>query len=65
MGVVDYGLNIQQAVNAPRFHHQWMPDEIKLEKIGFSPDTVASWSIWDTRSLRTRPSMRCRRGPLG
>ena len=40
MGVVDYGLNIQQAVNAPRFHNQWMPDEIKMEKIGFSPDTI-------------------------
>jgi gamma-glutamyltranspeptidase/glutathione hydrolase len=40
MGVVDYGLNIQQAVNAPRLHEQWLPDEIKLEKVGFSPDTV-------------------------
>ena len=40
MGVVDYGLNIQQAVNAPRFHDQWLPDEIKLEKVGFSPDTI-------------------------
>ena len=39
MGVVDYGLNIQQAVNAPRFHHQWLPDEIFLEN-GISPDTV-------------------------
>jgi gamma-glutamyltranspeptidase / glutathione hydrolase len=40
MGVVDYGLNIQEAVNAPRFHDQWMPDHIKMEKIGFSPDTI-------------------------
>jgi len=40
MGVVDYGLNIQEAVNAPRFHNQWMPDNIKLETIGFSPDTI-------------------------
>jgi len=39
-GVVDYGLNIQEAVNAPRFHNQWLPDNIKLEKIGFSPDTI-------------------------
>jgi len=39
MGVIDYGMNIQEAVNAPRFHNQWMPDEIRLEK-GFSPDTV-------------------------
>ena len=39
MGVVDYGLDIQQAVNAPRFHNQWMPDETAVEP-GFSPDTL-------------------------
>jgi gamma-glutamyltranspeptidase/glutathione hydrolase len=39
MGVIDYGMNIQQAVNAPRFHNQWLPDEEILEE-GFSPDTV-------------------------
>jgi len=39
MGVVDYGMYIQEAVNAPRFHHQWLPDVISVEK-GFSPDTV-------------------------
>lgn len=40
MGVIDYGLDIQQAVNAPRFHHQWLPDRILLEQYGFSPDTL-------------------------
>jgi gamma-glutamyltranspeptidase/glutathione hydrolase len=40
MDVVDYGLNIQEAVNAPRFHEQWMPDEIKVEPTGISPDTI-------------------------
>jgi len=40
MGVVDYGLNIQEAVNAPRFHNQWIPDEIRMESVGFSPDTI-------------------------
>jgi gamma-glutamyltranspeptidase/glutathione hydrolase len=39
MGVVDYGMNLQEAVDAPRFHHQWMPDTIDLER-GFSPDTI-------------------------
>jgi gamma-glutamyltranspeptidase/glutathione hydrolase len=39
MGVVDYGMNIQEAVNAPRFHQQWMPDVVNVEK-WFSPDTV-------------------------
>jgi gamma-glutamyltranspeptidase/glutathione hydrolase len=39
MGVVDYGMNIQEAVNAPRFHNQWMPDVLNVER-WFSPDTV-------------------------
>jgi len=40
MGRVDYGLNIQQSVNAPRFHDQWMPDQIQIEGTGISPDTI-------------------------
>jgi len=39
MGVVDYGLDIQEAVNAPRFHHQWLPDAIGVED-RLSPDTM-------------------------
>jgi len=41
MGVADYGMNIQEAVNAPRFHNQWMPDVVNVEK-WFSPDTVTA-----------------------
>src|SRR5271165_414764 len=40
MGVVDYGMNIQESVNAPRFHNQWLPDLVMLEQYGISPDTV-------------------------
>ena len=40
MGVVDYGMNIQEAVNAPRFHNQWMPDMLNVEQ-WFSPDAVS------------------------
>jgi len=39
MGVVDYRMNIQEAVNAPRFHNQWMPDMVNVEQ-WFSPDAV-------------------------
>lgn len=39
MGVVDYGMNIQEAVDAPRFHNQWMPDMVNVEQ-WFSPDAV-------------------------
>ncbi|MBS0421688.1 MAG: gamma-glutamyltransferase [Proteobacteria bacterium] len=40
IGVHDYGLDIQEAVNAPRIHQQWLPDRIELEPGRFSPDTV-------------------------
>jgi gamma-glutamyltranspeptidase / glutathione hydrolase len=39
MGVVDFGLDIQEAVNAPRFHNQWLPDQILVED-RLSPDTM-------------------------
>jgi gamma-glutamyltranspeptidase/glutathione hydrolase len=40
MGVIDYGLDIQQAVDAPRFHNQWLPDKTEVERNRFSPDTI-------------------------
>jgi gamma-glutamyltranspeptidase / glutathione hydrolase len=41
LDVVDFGMNAQEAVDAPRFHHQWLPDRISFERYGLSPDTVA------------------------
>lgn len=35
-----YGMTMQEAVSAPRFHHQWLPDEIMLEPKGFSPEVI-------------------------
>ena len=40
LNVIDFGMNIQDAVDAPRIHHQWMPDRLSFEK-GISPDTLA------------------------
>ncbi len=40
LNVIDFGMNAQDAIDAPRFHHQWQPDKLSLEK-GFSPDTIA------------------------
>jgi gamma-glutamyltranspeptidase/glutathione hydrolase len=40
VNVVDFGMNIQEAVDAPRFHHQWLPDLMSYERNGLSPDTV-------------------------
>ncbi|MGZ8868903.1 MAG: gamma-glutamyltransferase, partial [Thermoanaerobaculia bacterium] len=42
LNVIDFGMNAQQAVDAPRFHHQWMPDHIYWEENGQSPDTRAA-----------------------
>ncbi len=39
MNAIDHQLNPQAAVNAPRIHHQWLPDEIRIEQ-GISPDIV-------------------------
>src|ERR1041385_605416 len=37
--VIDYNMNIQQAIDAPRIHHQWLPDELVGEPFGLSGDT--------------------------
>jgi gamma-glutamyltranspeptidase/glutathione hydrolase len=39
--VIDYGLSVTQAVDAPRFHHQWLPDVITHEPFFTSPDSIS------------------------
>lgn len=41
LDVIEHGMTIQEAVNAPRLHHQWLPDQIAVEPFGMSPDTKA------------------------
>jgi gamma-glutamyltranspeptidase/glutathione hydrolase len=41
LNVVDHGMNIQQAIEAPRVHHQWMPDALRYEPFAIAPDTLA------------------------
>jgi gamma-glutamyltranspeptidase/glutathione hydrolase len=56
LNVVDFGMNIQQAVDAPRVHHQWLPDQVmvepdyltgetrqKLEAMGYTFKEVPGW----------------------
>jgi gamma-glutamyltranspeptidase/glutathione hydrolase len=38
--VIDYGMNAQEAADAPRLHHQWLPDRTDYERFGLSLDTV-------------------------
>ncbi len=46
VNVIDFGMNIQQAVDAPRFHHQWLPDELAWEAFEFPKDT------WDALAAK-------------
>ena len=40
LNAIDYGMNVQEAVDAPRFHQQWLPDVTQVERYAFSPDTT-------------------------
>ena len=40
LNVVDFGMNAQEAVDAGRMHHQWLPDQLTVERYGFSADTI-------------------------
>ncbi|MDI6766015.1 MAG: gamma-glutamyltransferase [Bacteroidota bacterium] len=40
INVIDYGMNIRDAVNFPRFHHQWLPDELIYEKYSLPDDVL-------------------------
>jgi gamma-glutamyltranspeptidase/glutathione hydrolase len=37
--VIDHGMNLQEAIDSPRVHHQWLPDQILDEPLGLSADT--------------------------
>lgn len=39
LNIVEHGMTIQEAVNAPRIHHQWLPDQVSVEPFAVSPDT--------------------------
>src|SRR6266571_1780537 len=40
LNVIDFGMNLQDAIDFPRIHHQWKPDRLDIER-GLSPDTIA------------------------
>jgi gamma-glutamyltranspeptidase/glutathione hydrolase len=51
--IIDYDKTIDVAVAAPRIHHQWLPDQIRYEHHGFSPDTlnILTWLGHDLREI--------------
>lgn len=44
LNYLDFGMDVQEAVNAPRFHHQWLPDQIDYEEFGMSKDVKENLS---------------------
>lgn len=41
LNVTEYGMTMQQSVSKPRFHHQWLPDDVMYEPKGFAPEVIA------------------------
>lgn len=59
LNVIDHGMDLQEAIDAPRIHHQWLPDRVYMEPFALSPDTRRllagmgydvgvdpDWTIW-------------------
>ena len=40
MNIIDFGMNVAESVEAPRIHHQWLPDVTSFEGLGFSEDSI-------------------------
>ncbi|MBP7324758.1 MAG: gamma-glutamyltransferase [Alicycliphilus sp.] len=55
VNTIDFGMNPAEAAATPRFHHQWTPDELRIEK-GFSNDTLALLKQWG-HNVALKPSM--------
>jgi gamma-glutamyltranspeptidase/glutathione hydrolase len=58
LGVVDFGLGAQAAVDAPRFHHQWLPDQLSYEKGRWSRELVTALQAMG-HTLAEEPSQGC------
>jgi len=41
LNVAEYGMTMQESVSKPRFHHQWLPDDVMYEPNGFAPEVIA------------------------
>ncbi|MES2216995.1 MAG: gamma-glutamyltransferase [Pseudomonadota bacterium] len=55
LNVIDFGMNIQQAVDAQRFHHQWLPDVIEIEPNTFTVDTMHQLNLMGYNFSMTNP----------
>ncbi|MES2184538.1 MAG: gamma-glutamyltransferase [Pseudomonadota bacterium] len=56
LNMVDYGMDVQEAVDAPRFHQQWLPEATRLEPYALSPDTRRLLQSWGQQFTDGRPT---------
>ncbi|MDB5359008.1 MAG: gamma-glutamyltransferase [Rhodospirillales bacterium] len=55
LNMIDYGMEPQEAVDAPRIHHQWLPDEVDLEPWSVSPDSARLLSDMGYKLVQQTP----------
>ena len=56
INVIDYGMNVQEAVDAPRFHQQWLPETTSIEAFALSPDTRKMLEGWGQKFGTAQPA---------
>ena len=56
LNVIDFGMNLQDAIDFPRIHHQWKPDRLDIER-GLSPDTIALLKMAGYHIEETKPAV--------
>jgi gamma-glutamyltranspeptidase/glutathione hydrolase len=56
INVIDYGMNAQEAVDAPRFHQQWLPETTNVDNFALSPDTRKILEGWGQKFSGPQPA---------
>ncbi len=55
LNVIDHGMTVQEAVDAPRIHHQWLPDTLAAEPFALSADTAKALTRMGYRIVPLEP----------
>ena len=56
LNIVDYGMTVQEAVDAPRFHQQWWPESTSMERFAFGPDALQRLSDMGHQIVEAPPA---------